>query len=175
MRSLNRCSKRRAVWLALALTAFALELVALCFQHIMLLKPCVLCIYQRCALYGIMASGLVGAISPATPLRFAGLIIWLYSAWKGLMLAMQYTDIQLHPSLLVTCDFCISFPTWLPLDKWMPLIFSTNGDCIVHQRRFLSMEMPRWMILIFIAYLVLAILILLSQFFPSRKRDFFSL
>ncbi|EHJ82784.1 thiol-disulfide oxidoreductase DsbB, partial [Salmonella enterica subsp. enterica serovar Baildon str. R6-199] len=46
----------------MAFTALALEMVALWFQHVMLLKPCVLCIYERCALFGVMGAGLVGAI-----------------------------------------------------------------------------------------------------------------
>lgn len=174
MRSLNRCSKHRAAWLLLALTAFALELVALYFQHVMRLNPCVMCIYQRCALYGVVAAGLVGAIAPATPLRFAGLAIWLYSAWEGLLLAMKHTDIQLHPSPFVTCDFFVSFPSWLPLDKWLPSVFSASGDCAVRQWHFLSLEMPQWMIVIFGAYLAVAVVILLAQCFPPRKRDLFS-
>ncbi|OZI13866.1 disulfide bond formation protein B [Sodalis-like symbiont of Philaenus spumarius] len=174
MRSLNRCSKHRAPWLLLALTAFVLELGALYFQHVMLLKPCVLCIYERCALYGVVAAGLVGAIVPAMPLRFAGLAIWLYSAWKGLLLAMKHTDIQLRPSPFVTCDFFVSFPTWLPLDKWLPSVFSASGDCAVRQWHFLSLKMPQWMIVIFGAYLAVAVLILLAQFFLPRKRDLFS-
>ena len=64
LRYLNQSSRGRSAWLLLALTAFALELVALWFQHVMLLKPCVLCIYERCALFGIMGAGLVGAIAP---------------------------------------------------------------------------------------------------------------
>ena len=61
----------------MALTAFALEMVALWFQHVMGLKPCVLCIYERCALFGIMGAGLVGAIAPNTaPLRrYRGLAV----------------------------------------------------------------------------------------------------
>ena len=71
---------RSWAWLLLALTAFALELVALWFQHVMLLKPCVLCIYERSALFGVMGAGLVGAIAPKTPLRYVAMIIWIYSA-----------------------------------------------------------------------------------------------
>jgi disulfide bond formation protein DsbB len=82
----------------MALTAFALEMVALWFQHVMLLQPCVLCIYERCALFGIMGAGLVGAIAPKSPLRYAGIAIWLYSAWKGIELSWQHTMMQLHPS-----------------------------------------------------------------------------
>lgn len=81
---LNQCSRGRGARLLMALTAFILELVALWFQHVMLLQPCVLCIYERCALFGIMGAGLVGAIAPKTPLRYVAMVIWLYSAIRGL-------------------------------------------------------------------------------------------
>ncbi len=48
----------------MAFTALALELTALWFQHVMLLKPCVLCIYERCALFGVLGAALIGAIAP---------------------------------------------------------------------------------------------------------------
>lgn len=76
----------------MALTAFALEMVALWFQHVMGLKPCVLCIYERCALFGIMGAGTVGAIAPKSPLRYAGIAIWLYSARKGIELSAAHHD-----------------------------------------------------------------------------------
>lgn len=171
MQSLNHCSKNRSTWLLLSLTAFALELVALYFHHIILLRPCVLCIYQRCALFGVIAAGLVGAIAPATPLRFVGLAIWLYSAWQGLILSVKHTNIQLHPSPFVTCDFFVSFPTWFPLDKWLPSVFSASGDCAVRQWHCLSLEMPQWMMIIFGAYLVVAVIILIAPFFRPCKSD----
>ncbi len=170
----NRCSRGRGAWVLLALTALALELVALYFQHVMLLKPCVLCIYQRCALFGILGAGIVGALAPSTPLRYGALIIWLYSAWEGLMLAMKHTDIQLNPSPFVTCDFFVSFPSWLPLDKWLPAIFSATGDCAVRQWHFMSLEMPQWMIVIFGAYLLVGVLVLVAQPFRPKKRDLFN-
>lgn len=171
MQSLNRYSKKRRAWLLLALTAFTLELVMLYLHHVMLLKPCVLCIYQRCALFGIVAAGLVGAIAPATPLCFAGLAIWLYSAWQGLLLAIKHTDIQLHPSPFVTCDFFVRFPAWFPLEKWLPSVFSASGDCAVRQWYFLSLEISQWMIVIFGAYLAIAVIILIAHFFHPRKSD----
>lgn len=63
LRYLNQCSHGRGAWLLMAMTAFALELVALWFQHVMKLQPCVLCIYERCALFGIMGAGILGAIA----------------------------------------------------------------------------------------------------------------
>ncbi|STJ55445.1 disulfide bond formation protein B [Escherichia coli] len=81
LRFLNQCSQGRGAWLLMAFTALALELTALWFQHVMLLKPCVLCIYERCALFGVLGAALIGAIAPKTPLRYVAMVIWLYSAF----------------------------------------------------------------------------------------------
>ncbi|WJV64471.1 disulfide bond formation protein DsbB [Pectobacteriaceae bacterium C52] len=173
LRFLNRCSRKRGTWLLMALTAFVLELVALYFQHVMLLKPCVLCIYQRSALFGIMGAGLVGAIAPSTLLRYPAIALWIYSAAEGLGLAIKHTDVQLHPSPFNTCDFFVSFPSWLPLDKWLPAIFSATGDCTERQWHFMNLEMPQWMIVIFGAYLLVAVLVLVAQPFRPKRRDLF--
>lgn len=167
---LKQCSQHRTAWLLLATTAFLLELAALYFQHVMLLKPCVMCIYQRCALFGVMLAGLVGAIAPRLVLlRGIAIIIWLYSAAKGLWLAWQHTMMQLHPSPFATCDFFTSFPNWLPLDKWMNSVFSAYGDCSVRQWQFLSLEMPQWLAGIFAFYLLIALTVLLSQIIKNRN------
>ncbi len=44
----------------MAFIAFMLECAALYFQHVMKLQPCVMCVYERVALLGIMVAGLVG-------------------------------------------------------------------------------------------------------------------
>ncbi|MEC5318874.1 disulfide bond formation protein DsbB [Brenneria populi subsp. brevivirga] len=175
LRFLNRCSRGRGAWLLMALTALILELVALYFQHVMLLKPCVLCIYQRCALFGVMGAGLLGAVAPASPLlRYPAIALWIYSAFAGLRLAWEHTNIQLHPSPFATCDFFVSFPSWLPLEKWLPAVFNASGDCAERQWQFLSLEMPQWMIGIFAAYLLVAVLVLIAQPFRPKRRDLFS-
>lgn len=169
----NRCSLGRSAWLLMALTVVALELTALYFQHIMLLQPCVICIYQRCALFGILGASILGAIAPKSPLRYAAILLWIYSAWKGTHLSWQHTMLQLYPSPFATCDFFVSFPTWLPLDKWVPSVFQASGDCSTKQWQFLSFEMPQWMIGIFTVYLFVSVLVLFSQFASPKKRDLF--
>jgi len=158
----------------MAFTAFALELVALWFQHGLGLHPCVMCIYERCALFGVMGAGLLGAIAPKSPLRYGAIALWLYSAGKGLQLAWEHTMIQLHPSPFATCDFAAHFPQWLPLDKWLPQVFVASGDCAELQWSFLSLEMPQWLVGIFAAYLIVAVLVLIAQPFKPKKRGLFS-
>lgn len=159
----------------LALTALAFELTALFFQHVMGLKPCVMCIYERCALFGVMGAGIVGAIAPKNLLlRWGAIAIWLYSAYKGLMLSIEHTNIQLHPNPFVTCDFAARFPTWLPLDKWLPSVFVASGDCAERSWTFLTWSMPQWMIVIFAAYILVGALVLIAQPFKPKRRDLFS-
>ncbi|MBC6820191.1 disulfide bond formation protein B, partial [Acinetobacter baumannii] len=64
-------------------------------------------------------------------------------------------------------------PTWLPLDKWLPQVFVASGDCSVRQWQFLSLEMPQWLVGIFAAYLLVAILVIVAQPFKAKKRDLF--
>ncbi|ELV7526560.1 disulfide bond formation protein DsbB [Edwardsiella ictaluri] len=171
---LKRCSQGRGAWLLMAFTALLLESTALYFQHVMLLKPCVMCIYERCALFGILGAGLLGAAAPKTPLRWAALLLWLYSAYRGLELAWQHTMIQLHPSPFNTCDFFVSFPAWLPLDKWLPSVFFANGDCAERQWQFLKLEMPQWLVGIFAAYLLIGLLVLMAQLVKEKRRSLFN-
>ena len=174
LRYLNQCSRGRGAWLLMAFTAFVLEMVALYFQHVMLLKPCVMCIYERCALFGVMGAGIAGAIAPRTPLRFIALGIWIYSAWQGIRLSYEHTMIQLHPNPFTTCDFATRFPGWLPLDKWLPSVFVASGDCAERGWTFLSLSMPQWMIVVFAFYLIAAVLVTLAQPFKPKRRDLFS-
>ncbi|MDE9500135.1 disulfide bond formation protein B, partial [Xenorhabdus bovienii] len=84
---LKQSSQGRGIWLLMALTVLILEATALYFQHVMLLQPCVMCIYERVALFGILGAALLGAIAPKTPLRWLAILLWIYSAWQGLRLA----------------------------------------------------------------------------------------
>nr|WP_231893355.1 disulfide bond formation protein DsbB [secondary endosymbiont of Trabutina mannipara] len=159
-------SQNRIIWFLLALTTLTLESVALYMQHIMLLKPCVWCIYQRCTLYGLLIASLVGIIAPKTPLRFVGLAIWIYSALQGLLLAINY----LNTSSFIICDNFSNLPILLPLYKWLPLVFNTNNSyCTISKLRFFSIEMPQLMIIIFIFYLIIAVIILVAQILPLYK------
>ncbi|EKT56269.1 disulfide bond formation protein B [Providencia sneebia DSM 19967] len=155
----------------MALIAFILECTALYFQHVMKMQPCVMCIYERIALFGIMIAGLIGAIAPRNMIiRWLAIIIWLYAAWRGLELAWEHTMIQLYPSPFNTCDFFVNFPEWLPLNQWVPAVFEATGDCSVRQWDFLGMDMPQWLIGVYAVYFIVGIIVVISQFFSSQRQ-----
>lgn len=70
------------------------------------------------------------------------------------------------------CDIFVNFPSWLPLDKWVPAVFVANGDCSEKQWSFLSMEMPQWLLIIFGVYLLIALLVVVAQFVKPKRRFF---
>lgn len=164
-------SQTRKAWLLLAISACLLEIIALYFQHAMGLRPCLLCIYERMVVFAILAACLIGAIAPQSVFRFVALILWLYSSWQGLKLTWEHTRIQLYPSPFDSCDFAVNLPSWLPLNRWLPTVFEAYGDCSQKQWSFLNIEMPVWLLIIFTVYLLVAIIVLLSQFLSFKKNS----
>jgi disulfide bond formation protein DsbB len=165
MEFLKQTSKKRFTWMLLALSALLLELAALYFQYgKMELQPCVLCIYERTAVMGILLAGLLGAIAPQLLIfRLAGFLLWGSSAVWGLMLALEHIGIQKNP-MTASCDFIAKFPTWAKLDEWFPLLFNPTGFCDEIQWRFLGYTMPQTMIGIYLLYLLALLIILVPQF-----------
>ena len=165
MEFLKQASQKRFAWLLLALSALLLELTALYFQYgEMELQPCVLCIYERTAVMGILLAGLLGAIAPQLLMfRWTGFLLWGSSAVWGLMLALEHSGIQQNP-MTASCDFIAKFPAWAKLDEWFPLLFNPTGFCDEIQWQFLGYTMPQTMVGIYGLYLVGLVVVIASQF-----------
>lgn len=165
----NRLSYSRLPWILLALSALFLELSALYFQYQLKLEPCVLCVYERTAVMGILVAGMVAALAPGLQiLRALAIVIWGASAIWGLQLALEHTGIQLSPSLSNTCNFVANYPAWAKLDEWFPWLFQPTGFCEEIQWRFLGFTMPQTMIGVYAVYLLVLVAVVLSQFIGKQ-------
>ncbi len=154
LKNLIAFSQTRLAWLILALGALALEGCALFFQYVMHLDPCVMCVYQRLAMFGLLAAGLIGLANPKSRmLRTFGVVVWGLSASWGLKIAIELVQIERNPSPFATCSFLPEFPSWMPLHEWLPSIFQPTGLCGEIQWRFLGVSMAEWMIVVFIMFL----------------------
>jgi disulfide bond formation protein DsbB len=137
-----------------------LEASALYFQYGLELGPCIMCVYQRVALFGVLFAGFLGVVSPHHPATvFSGLFLWLYSAYQGLVLALEHVEIQENPSPYYTCDVFPNFPQWLPLHEWLPSVFFPTGDCGEIAWSLFDISMPQWMIIVFGCYLSVAVIV----------------
>ncbi|HHF3082820.1 TPA: disulfide bond formation protein DsbB [Vibrio diabolicus] len=172
LNSLNQFSKGRLSWLLLLLFVVFFEACALYFQHVMMLAPCVMCIYERVAMMGVGVAAIVGLMAPNKPVfRWLGLIGWGLSSYKGLLLAQQHVDYQFNPSPFATCDLFVTFPSWAPLNQWVPWMFEAYGDCSKIVWQFLDLSMPQWLVVIFAGNLIALALIVIAQFFPARRTN----
>ncbi|MCW8346752.1 disulfide bond formation protein DsbB [Vibrio sp. ZSDZ65] len=165
-------SKTRLSWALLFACTLIFELCALFFQHVLMLGPCVMCIYERVAMFGILGAATIGLINPNnTVLRWTGLIAWGAAAVKGLTLSLEHVDYQFNPSPFKTCDLFVTFPDWAPLNEWAPWMFEAYGDCSKVVWQFLTLSMPQWLVIIFAGNLVaLAIIVLAQGAKQSRSR-----
>lgn len=169
---LSQYSRNRSAWFLLIASALSFEFTALYFQHALDLPPCTLCIYQRLAILGILFAGILASISPKNGiLRIIAILIWLFSAFKGVTLAYQQARLQFEPTLADVCSINVEFPSWLPLNSWFPSIFNAYGSCSEKLWSFLTLEMSQWMIIIFISYVIVGLLVLLAQLFSPKKRS----
>ncbi len=168
--TIKRFSQSRLSWVLLFSAIIVLELCALFFQHVMMLAPCVMCIYERVAMFGIGAAALVGMVAPNNPIvRWLGLVAWGASAYKGLALSMQHVDYQFNPSPFATCDLFVTFPEWAPLNQWAPWLFEAYGDCSKVVWQFLTLSMPQWLVIIFAGNLAVLALIVVAQFAKGKQ------
>ncbi|CAH0533861.1 Disulfide bond formation protein B [Vibrio stylophorae] len=162
--SLYRFSTLRISWFLLALVTFIFELCALYFQHGLNLAPCVMCIYERVAMIGLTAAGLIGMIAPRFLLvRLAGFGLWGYSSYHGAVLSWQHVAYQFDPSPFHQCPLFVTFPDWLPLNQWLPSVFEATGDCSKVVWQFMGLSMPQWLQIIFAVSIAVCAIFLLLQ------------
>lgn len=166
---LRALAAQRLPWVLLAGSALFLDVCALFFQHGLGLHPCVMCIYERIATLGVLAAGLLGMTDPKRPwVRWSAILLWGYSAFTGLQLALRHVDYQLNPSPFNVCSPYADFPSWLPLDKWIPWLFMPDGDCSEITWQFLGFSMPQWLVAIFAAYLLVCVIVAVGNLVKGR-------
>ncbi|PHI38074.1 disulfide bond formation protein B [Pseudoalteromonas sp. GCY] len=160
----------RQSWGLLALSAAIFEAVALYFQYGMGLEPCIMCIYQRFAMLGLLAAGLIGMISPRSfALRSLAFVSWGVGSIWGYFIAREHISMQTTTDpFAFTCDFVPNFPAFMPLHEWLPSFFAATGDCGKKAWSFAGLSMPGWMEIIFAFYSVAFFLFL---FFHVTKRS----
>lgn len=171
MNFFSQLSTHQRPWLFLALSALVFELCALFFQYGMGLQPCIMCVYQRTAIWAIFFAGVVGFFAHSFLLgRLLGFVLWGTGAIWGLIVALEHVEAQSATlSFLFSCDIVPNFPSWAPLHEWLPFLFEATGDCGKVSWEFLGYSMPQWMIVVYSSYAVALIVIVLARLIGAKK------
>lgn len=166
---LRSITQARLAWVLLGVSAVFLEVCALLFQHGLGLRPCLMCIYERIAVIGLIVSSVVALIDPSKRIwRWSGLIMWGLCIYRGLQLSLRHVDYLLHPSPFNTCSLFPDFPSWLPLDVWFPWWFKPLAECSERQWSMLGWGLPQWLVLIFSLYLLVWLMVITANLLTHR-------
>lgn len=165
MQFLSNLSSNKKAWQLLAMSALSFEFAALFFQYYLELKPCIMCIYQRVAIWAIFFAGLLGSFAHQYTLaRIASYALWGTGAIWGLIIALEHVEMQSAKfSFLFSCEFVPNFPSWAPLHEWIPALFAATGDCGNIDWQLLGYSMPQWMIIVYGIYTAMFTVMLLAR------------
>lgn len=170
LNNLSALSTDRRTWGLLFVSALCLVISALYFQYATDLRPCIMCIYQRTAVFGVMIAAIPAMLVNNLITRLIGYIGWGISAVWGLLIAIEHVDIQTAANpFFATCEFVPNFPSWAPLHEWLPNIFAATGDCGDINWSFMDKTMPQWMIVIFAIYSSIWAVTLSCRILKSRS------
>lgn len=126
---------------------------ALFAQHVLLLDPCPLCIFQRVAVILLGIVFLVAALhNPADGARWIYAVLVGLTASAGAAVAGWHVRLQNLPADEVpSCgpgfDYIVEN---FPLADALALIFKGSGECADLSWQFLGLSMPAWVALLLI-------------------------
>lgn len=141
---------RRLLNLAGFLACAGLMAYALYAEHVLLLTPCPLCVFQRMA---VIALGLVFLLatlhSPSGAGRYVYTALLAIAAGAGVGVAGRHVWLQnLPPDQVPSCgpgfDYIIDS---FPLADALKLIFTGSGECATVDWQFLGLSMPTWVVI----------------------------
>tara|TARA_B100001750_G_scaffold224277_1_gene215206 strand:- start:96 stop:587 length:492 start_codon:yes stop_codon:yes gene_type:complete len=126
---------------------------ALYAEHVLMLMPCPLCVFQRIAVIALSLIFLVAAIHNSVGYgRYIYALSILLAATAGAVVAGRHVWLQNLPADKVpSCgpgfDYIIDS---FPLSEALGLIFSGSGECASIDWEFLSLSMPAWVLIVVI-------------------------
>ena len=133
----------------------ALMAAALWLQHVEGLEPCPLCVLQRGAVIVLGVVMLAGAVHDpgATGRRVYGVMITIAAA-AGAAVAGRHVWLQsLPPGEAPECGPGLEYMLGaFPLTQVIEMVLRGSGECAEVQWTFLSLSIPEWTLLVFVAF-----------------------
>lgn len=127
--SLYKFSEKRLFWHLVAGYFFLMEMIALFYQYVLDWYPCALCVQVRAWVWGAVFAALAtGFAHGKFWLRWAGLTLTLVFLSGGLYTSWYAWGVE-KGTVISSCTMGAGFPTFMPLDEWIPFLFRAEGFC----------------------------------------------
>jgi len=151
---LDKLPSRRIVNLGGFLVCCGLMGFALFAQHVLLLDPCPLCVFQRVAVISIGIICLAAALhNPAGAGRIVYALLLGLAAIAGASVAGRHAWLQqLPPDKVPSCGPGLDYMLeTLPFTEVLGKVFRGSGECAEIVWQFLGLSMPGWVLVWMIA------------------------
>jgi protein dithiol:quinone oxidoreductase len=156
-------------WLALVLIGLSFEGVALFYQHVLGMEPCVMCIQVRMLMLALILVALVAlflrhfrwpnvAVHLLTVVVAAGLLERSYQL-LGTERGFTFSD----------CGLDLGLPDWLALDSWFPAIFKVQTACGYTPELLFGITMAEALIVFSVVFTLVTLLMTLAAFIKENK------
>ena len=152
--TLDRLPSRRVVNFAGFAVCCGLMGFALFAQHVLLLDPCPLCVFQRVAVISIGIIFLVAALhNPHGAGRIVYGVLLALAAGGGAAVAGRHAWLQqLPPDQVPSCGPGLDYMLdTLPFTEVLSNVFRGSGECAEIVWQFLGLSMPGWVLVWMIA------------------------
>ena len=144
----------------------ALMAAALWLQHVDGLEPCPLCVLQRGAVIALGVVMLAGAIHDPGPLgrRVYGAMVTI-AAVAGAAVAGRHVWLQsLPPGEAPECGPGLDYMLGaFPLTQVIEMVLRGSGECAEVQWTFLSLSIPEWTLLVFVAFALFGLALIATR------------
>lgn len=150
---------RRWPFLLMAFVAHCMVTASLFSQYALQVKPCEYDVYNRLAIVGLMAAGMVLAINPRSlVVTLTGYVLWSSSAIYGFVNSFTLLDLyRQHDDLALLFSSSRQaprFPFDLPLHTWFPQFFRPSGTCGTDDLTMRWIHLGQCMVWVFAAFLL---------------------
>jgi disulfide bond formation protein DsbB len=157
-------------WVAVSVICVGLEAGAVYFQLTQMQFPCELCIYSRVWLAAIALVAIAGLLLRNTlwPLRVVIAAELLFS--MGLAsVVWQLLGLEYGFGGAGACSMFPNFPSWAPLDQWLPVLFQVQGPCAATPQVIAGLSMADGLAGVAVGFIVAFALALVGTFLRVRR------
>ncbi len=167
----NLC-RSSVYWLLILLFGLSLELIALYFQYQLGYGPCVLCVEIRAIVLAIIIIALFGIVFSSNRFMANFMNILLAATGVGFYLKSDYLLLIERNLVEGSCGFKANFPSWMPLDQWLPSVFEPWEACGYTPMLWFDITMAEGLVYCSIFVFALgAISLILNVLFGKSRRE----
>ena len=131
----------RTLLFAVAFICFAVIGGALYFQHVKLMSPCGLCVFQR---YAFIFAGIFALVGAFSAKQKPWIVLSLLSALAGIGTVAKHLYVLANPGFSCGIDPATTFLNKIPTASILPSVFEAEGLCETAGDLIVGLSLPQW-------------------------------